>query len=156
MGDRAASRAAPMPSPCRVTARDGTLPGRSRWSAMTAETELRDALFAIEEGFWLGGKEHFLEHVDERCMLAFPQMGEMHGVRSRDEVAATVSTQPGRWRDLNISDRHLLRPTADTAIISYRADVKRFDDESYAAIVSSAYVRRDGGWKLAFHQHSPV
>ena len=120
------------------------------------DTRLQDELFAIEEGFWLGGRDHFLEHVDERCLLAFPQAGEMHGVRTREEVAATASTQPGRWRDLKVSDRHLLRLADAAAVISYRADVLRFDGEPYAAMVSSAYVKRDGGWKLAFHQHSPV
>ena len=120
------------------------------------DTRLQDELFAIEEGFWLGGRDHFLEHVDERCLLAFPQAGEMHGVRTREEVAATASTQPGRWRDLKVSDRHLLRLADGAAVISYRADVLRFDGEPYAAMVSSAYVKRDGGWKLAFHQHSPV
>ena len=120
------------------------------------DTRLQDELFAIEEGFWLGGRDHFLEHVDERCLLAFPQAGEMHGVRTREEVAATASTQPGRWRDLKVSDRHLLRLADGAVVISYRADVLRFDGEPYAAMVSSAYVKRDGGWKLAFHQHSPV
>ena len=120
------------------------------------DTRLQDELFAIEEGFWLQGRDHFLEHVDERCLLAFPQAGEMHGVRTREEVAATASTQPGRWRDLEISDRHLLRLADGAAVISYRADVLRFDGEPYAAMVSSAYVKRPGGWKLAFHQHSPV
>ena len=120
------------------------------------DTRLQDELFAIEEGFWLQGRDHFLEHVDERCLLAFPQAGEMHGVRTREEVAATASTQPGRWRDLKVSDRHLLRLADGAAVISYRAEVLRFDGEPYAAMVSSAYVKRDGGWKLAFHQHSPV
>ena len=120
------------------------------------DTRLQDELFAIEEGFWLQGRDHFLEHVDERCLLAFPQAGEMHGVRTREEVAATASTQPGRWRDLKVSDRHLLRLADGAVVISYRADVLRFDGEPYAAMVSSAYVQRDGGWKLAFHQHSPV
>lgn len=83
-------------------------------------------------------------------------MGEMHGVKSRDEVAATASTQPGRWRDLAISNRHLVQLVPDVVIISYRADVKRFDGEPYAAMVSSAYIHGDGGWKLAFHQHSPL
>ena len=120
------------------------------------DTRLEDELFAIEQGFWLGGRDHFLAHVDERCLLAFPQAGEMHGVRTREEVAATASTQPGRWRDLKVSDRHLLRLADGAAVISYRADVLRFDGEPYAAMVSSAYVERPGGWKLAFHQHSPV
>ena len=121
-----------------------------------AERGLQDELFAIETGFWLNVRDHFLANLDEHCLLAFPQMGEMHAFKSRDEVAATASTQPGRWKDLSISDRNMVCPTPDVAIISYRADVKRFDGEPYPAMVSSAYVRRADGWKLAFHQHSPL
>ena len=114
-----------------------------------------DELFAIEEGFWLLGHEHFARHVDEACLLAFPQMEEMHGVFSPDRVAATA-TSSNRWRDLEMSGRHVVCPVADMAIISYRADVLRADGEPYSALVSSAYVRRGDGWKLAFHQHSPL
>lgn len=116
---------------------------------------IEDDLFRIEQGFWLSGKEHFLEHLDDECLLAFPQMGEMHGVHSREEVAATATTT-NRWRDLKLYDRHLLHPTDNVAIISYRAEVMRADGQPYSALVSSAYVRRAGGWKLAFHQHSPI
>ena len=111
-------------------------------------------LYQIEEGFWLKGKEHFLDHVDEQCLLAFPQTGEMHGVHSRAEVAATA-TDANRWRDLAMNNRQLLE-RGDFAIISYRAEVTRADGEPYTALVSSGYARRPDGWKLAFHQHSPV
>lgn len=111
-------------------------------------------LYQIEEGFWLKGKEHFLDHVDEQCLLAFPQTGEMHGVHSRAEVAATA-TDANRWRDLVMKDRQLLE-CGDFAIISYRVEVTRADGEIYTALVSSGYARRPDGWKLAFHQHSPV
>ena len=116
---------------------------------------LQGELYAVEEGFWLRGQDHFLAHVDEQCLLAFPQMGEMHGIHSRERVAATA-TMANRWKDLQISDRHLLQPADDVAIISYRADVKRADGMPYEALISSAYVRRPEGWKLAFHQHSPI
>ena len=55
-----------------------------------------------------------------------------------------------------MGDRQLLDNDEDFAIISYRADVTRADGEPYAALVSSAYVRRPDGWKLVFHQHSPI
>ena len=116
---------------------------------------LRDDLFTIEEGFWLSGKDHFEQHVDAECLLVFPQAGQMHGVFSVEDIAATAST-PGRWRDLAISDRHLLQPTDDVAAISYRADVKRADGEAYSALIGSVYLQRPNGWKLASHQHSPV
>jgi ketosteroid isomerase-like protein len=118
---------------------------------MDLETELYD----IERGFWLEGKAHYLAHVDRRCLLAFPQAGEMHGIHSRDEVAATA-TAANRWRDLTMSDRHRLNSGDDFAVISYRADVTRADGEPYAALVSSAYARHPDGWKLIFHQHSPT
>ena len=118
---------------------------------MALEAELYD----IEQGFSLDGKEHFLNHVDAECLLAFPQAGEMHGVHSREEVAATA-TNANRWRDLTMANRQFLHGDDDFAIISYRADVTRADGEPYAALVSSAYVRRPNGWKLVLHQHSPV
>jgi hypothetical protein len=32
----------------------------------------------------------------------------------------------------------------------------RADGKRYAALVSSAYVKRNGSWKLAFHQQTPI
>lgn len=116
---------------------------------------LEDQLFEIEQGFWLCGREHFIAHVDDRCLLAFPQMGEMHGVHTREAVAATA-TSSNRWRDLRITNRYLLQAEPQFAIISYRADVERADGKPYSALVSSGYVARASGWKLAFHQHSPI
>lgn len=115
---------------------------------------LKTDLYHIEEGFWLQGPEHYLEHLDQRCLLVFPQTGEMHGVADRMEVAATASSS-NRWRNLTMSDRQLLE-AEEVAIISYRAEATRWNGEPYAALVSSAYLRRDGRWKLAFHQQSPV
>lgn len=117
--------------------------------------DLEQELFEIEQGFWISGKEHFSANLDDRCILVFPQAGELHGVKTRDEVAATA-TEANRWRDLTMSDRHLLQATEHAAIVSYRADVTRADGQRYAALVSSVYVRRANGWKLAFHQHSPL
>ena len=116
---------------------------------------LEDELLAIERGFWLDGEDFFLANVDEKCLLVFPQMGQMVGSFTREQVAATA--QPtNRWRDLGISGTHLAALDSDVALLSYRADVTRFDGMPYRALVSSAYVRRYGMWKLAFHQHSPL
>jgi len=116
---------------------------------------LQDDLFEIEQGFWLEGEDFFLAHVDDECLLAFPQMGEFHGVFPRERVAATA-TDTNRWRDLAMNDRSLLELGKGAAIVSYRAEVTRPDGKPYAALVSSAYRHRDEGWKLAFHQHSPI
>ena len=116
---------------------------------------LEDDIYTTEEGFWLSGEDHFLAHVDEQCLLVFPQAGEMHGVHSREDVAATA-TPSNRWRDLEMSHCQFLQMAEDAVIISYRADATRADGEPYTALIGSTYVRREQGWKLAAHQHSPV
>jgi hypothetical protein len=116
---------------------------------------LEERLFEIERGFWLEGEDYFLAHLDEQCLLAFPQSGEMHGLFSREKVASTA-TGANRWRDLEMSDRYLLKLAEDAAIISYRADVTRADGVAYSAFIGSAYVRRSSAWLLASHQHSPI
>lgn len=116
---------------------------------------LEEQLFRIECGFWIEGADYFAAHLDERCLLAFPQSGEMHGLFSREEVAATA-TSANRWRDLEMSDRQLLKLSDDAAIISYKADVTRADGVAYSALIGSAYVRRSDSWLLASHQHSPI
>ena len=91
---------------------------------------LEDELFDIEQGFWLSGEEHFTRHLDDQCLLAFPQAGEMHGIFSREHVAATA-TSSNRWRDLRMAGRHLLRADNAVAMISYRADVTRAEGDEH-------------------------
>lgn len=44
----------------------------------------------------------------------------------------------------------------DVAILTYRASAKRANGEPYRALVSSAYTKRGGSWKMAFHQQTPL
>lgn len=117
--------------------------------------DLEKELFTIEQGFWLSGPGHFSDHLDAHCLLVFPQAGEMHGVHARESVAKTATSE-NRWKDLRMKDRNLLQPSAECAIISYRADVVRADGAPYAALIGSVYIRREAGWKLVSHQHSPI
>ncbi len=113
---------------------------------------LKDEIAAIERGFWTGGQDYFRAHVDETCMLAFPQMA---GLRSRDEVAATAK-DPLRWRELETEEKGFLQPTGDTALIDYEARAVRSSGEPYRALVSTLYVRRGDGWRMAFHSQTPL
>lgn len=87
---------------------------------------LEEQLFEIERGFWIEGPEYCAAHLGERCLLAFPQSGEMYGLFSLDEVAATVAGA-NRWRELEMSDRQLLKISNDAMMISYKADATRAD-----------------------------
>jgi len=113
---------------------------------------LKDELTEIERGFWTGGEDYFLAHLDEKCLLAFPQMA---GAYSREEVAATAK-EPQRWKDLSTQEKGFLQPTGDMAELAYEARATRANGEPYRALVSTLYVRRDDGWKMAFHSQTPL
>lgn len=111
-----------------------------------------DEILAIERQLWTGGREAYERDVDERCLVAFTGMA---GVLGRDAVAASTEGAP-RWRDPHLEVQGLLEPVAGLAILTYRARASRGDGEVYEALVSSAYTRRPDGWKLVFHQQTPL
>lgn len=111
-----------------------------------------DDLLALEERFWTGSAEFYRDHLDERCLTAFAQMA---GVFEKDEIARTVG-ESARWRDVDISPKGVVEPAEDFAVLTYHASATRDDGGRYKALVSSGYVKRSDGWKLAFHQQTPL
>lgn len=110
-----------------------------------------DELLELERKFWTAGPEFYRAHVDDACLLAFEQMIAVLG---RQEVARTVSTGP-RWRDLRIDLKAAHQPTSRMVFLSYEARARR-EGETYHALISSAYQRRQDGWKLTFHTQAPL
>jgi hypothetical protein len=41
-------------------------------------------------------------------------------------------------------------------VVTYEVDAERANGEPYRAVVSTGYVKRDGEWKMAFHQQTPL
>ena len=111
---------------------------------------VREDLLAIERKLWSGGKAEYQRTLDEKCLIAFT---EMAGVSSRDEIADQAGAN--RWQDLSIEVEGFLQPTDDVAILTYHASAEA-KGEPYEARVSSGYVRRNGGWKMMFHQQTPL
>jgi hypothetical protein len=60
-----------------------------------------------------------------------------------------------RWRDVRMQVKGVLEPSPGVALLTYEANATRAEGEPYAALVSSGYVRRNGAWKMVFHQQTP-
>jgi len=112
--------------------------------------ELRDDLVAMEQKLWSGGQAEYRNTLDSDCLVAFT---ETAGVSSRDAIASQA--QARRWSDVDIDVDGLLQPTDDVAILTYHVHALR-EKTPYDAVVSSGYVRRDGAWKMMFHQQTPL
>lgn len=113
---------------------------------------LEHDLLSIERELWSGRAEPYREHLDPECLVAFT---EMAGVTARDDIAASVDAGE-RWRNVDLDVVGLLQPTDEVAILTYRASAVRGEEERYRALVSSGYVRREDGWKMMFHQQTPL
>lgn len=75
-------------------------------------------------------------------------------VSGRRAVLESMSGPP--WSTHELHDVTELRPSPDVGVVHYRATARRDGDDEYAALVASTYVRRDGGWRLVLHQHTPL
>ena len=115
---------------------------------------VRDDLLALEKRFWTDDAEFYRNTLDEKCLVAFTDMA---GVMAKNDIADMVKKDPPKWRDFVLEPKGFVEPTDNMALLSYHAKGKRgTTGEIYEAIVSSAYVKRDGRWKLTFHQHTPL
>jgi hypothetical protein len=112
---------------------------------------LQQDLLAIERTFWTGGPEAYQAHTDKECLVVF---SDTAGVMKREDIAKQA--EKGRWQDVSFEPKGLAELDDRTAVVSYECRAKRKDGQPYHAVVSSAYVKRPDGWKMAFHQQTPL
>jgi hypothetical protein len=74
----------------------------------------------------------------------------------RDDVVRTLdASEP--WARYDVTDAAAVPLTDDVAVLYYRVTALRDpEDPAFAGLLASTYVRRDGAWKLAFHQQTAV
>lgn len=74
----------------------------------------------------------------------------------REAVVASLRDAPP-WQRYEISGEKLIAGSPAFAILVYRGQAYREDmDSPFEAWMSSAYVRRDGSWRLAAYQQTPL
>ena len=113
---------------------------------------LQGDLLEIEDNFWTGGPEAYHQHADGKCLVAFS--AEMAGVMTNEDIAK--SAEKGRWRDVSLKPKGLVVLSDASAVLTYECQAKGKDGKPHHALVSSGYIKRADGWKLAFHQQTPL
>jgi hypothetical protein len=110
----------------------------------------QQALLSIERALWNGGPEAYRDNLDSECLMAFTDMA---GLVSKASIADMA--EDDRWSDVLIEPKGFVEMTDDSAVLTYHAAATRKNGDTYRALVSSAYVKRPEGWKLAFHSQTP-
>lgn len=106
---------------------------------------------SLEKKFWTGGPDVYRDHADETCLVVFAQMA---GAMPREEIAKTA--EAGRWSQVAMEPKGFVQISDDAAALAYECRAVRKDGKRHHAQVGSTYVRRDDGWKLAFHQQTEI
>jgi hypothetical protein len=109
-----------------------------------------ETLMQIERELADGDGTVYLERLCEDAVVVLPGR-----VLDRDTTAAVMGDSPA-WDGHQFRNGRLHVLDEDKAILTYRFQGQR-GYERYDAVLSSTYVREDGGdWEIAFHQQTPL
>jgi len=115
---------------------------------------LSDELVTIERTLWTNDRQIYDERLENEAFLVFPETGVMRKAAALEGIAQ--ENRAGRkWAEVAFADVEAVAVTSDAALLTYRADA-RWEHESTirSVLATSLYVKRAGGWMLAFHQQS--
>jgi hypothetical protein len=116
-----------------------------------------ESLVALEHEGWEAlstsgerATDFYGQVLDEDIVMLLP--GGMV-IDDHEAALAAMSGQP--WDSYALTDERVLLPGEGVGIVRYGVRAERSGSDPYTALVSSAYVRRPDGWRLAFHQQTP-
>ena len=118
--------------------------------------EFPEHLVNIERKLWTNDAAFYKDNLTEDCWLVFPETGVINRDLAVDAIRK--ENEEGRkWAEVNFNEMRRLRLTDEVALLSYRVTARwEHEKSAITALASSLYVKRDGVWKLTFHQQSPV
>jgi hypothetical protein len=117
----------------------------------------RDDLLELERRAWEAlatGGEAAATHYD--TVLAPDVLMLLPGGLVIDDRRKVVESMRGApWDEFRLTDERVLELDENTAVVAYRATARR-GEHDYEALFNSTYVRREGRWRVALHQQTPV
>lgn len=111
-------------------------------------------LVEMERRLWTDGAGAYEDTLVEDAVFVFAETGPI----SRDAAIEGIrANEARRWIEVNFEDVRVSKLAADAQLLLYRFSARRENDEKrMTGLASSVYVNRGAGWKLAFHQQTPL
>jgi hypothetical protein len=118
--------------------------------------ELEQQLLDIERKLWTNDAAFYKSYLLDESLLVFPETGVITRSVAVDAILAE-NVEGRRWAEVQFDDIRSLQLADDTALLTYRVAARWQHEEAKSlALASSVYVKRDGAWKLAFHQQTHI
>lgn len=112
-----------------------------------------EALWRLEEQFWLGSANFYSTTLAPNALMVLPQPA---GVLDR---AATVESikSGNRWRNVSFEHKRVASVGPDGAVLVYLVHADRgIPDSTYIAQCTSTYLRDRDQWLLVVHHQTPA
>ena len=120
-----------------MTVREGLLGlERAAWGALASDGE-------AAAGF-------YREVLADEVLMLLPG-----GLVIDDRTEVIDSMRGAPWSSFELADERVIELSDTSAVVVYQAIARRQGSE-YQAWFSSTYIRRNGAWKLALHQQTPI
>jgi Domain of unknown function (DUF4440) len=113
-------------------------------------------LMEIESKLWSNDAVFYQDTLIGEALLVFPETGLITGDVAVDAIVAE-NAEGRRWAEVQFAEVHRMQLAEDVTLLTYRVAARWEHEElKRSALASSVYVKRDGRWKLAFHQQTPL
>lgn len=108
-----------------------------------------DKLLAIEHALAAGTGDTYRERLRDDAVVIVPGQA-----LTLEETAAAMDASPG-WDTFALDDARVLALGETAAVLTYRF-TGRHGEDTYSALMTSAYGRDGDGWRLVLHQQTPL
>jgi hypothetical protein len=117
--------------------------------------DLEQTLIGLERAGWEAlasdrGVRFYQDVLLDTGVMIFPV-----GVFGKAEALQGIASAPP-WDRYELREVRVLRLGESAASVVYAVEAQRADQPAYRARMSSTYVRREDGWKLALHTQTPT
>jgi uncharacterized protein (TIGR02246 family) len=117
--------------------------------------ELVEELTAIERTLWTNDAEIYGRTFLPDAVIIFPEIGRidlefaLRGLREENAAGR-------RWAEVIFSGIRVLTVMADVTLLHYEATARwNYKEDAEKVLCATLYVKRDGIWRVAFHQQTP-
>jgi hypothetical protein len=113
-------------------------------------------LVEIERKLWTNDADIYEQSLVEDAVLIFAETGAI----SRDVAVEAIreENKEGRhWAEVEFDEVRTMALGPGTRLLTYRFKARWANEEAFVeGLAGSIYVEREGEWKLAFHQQTPL
>jgi hypothetical protein len=111
--------------------------------------ELEQRLLAYERELAGGDGDTYRARLTDDAILIVP------GQALDKQTAVAVMDASAGWDAVEMQSPEVRRLAGGAALLTYRFTGRR-GPSRYTALMGSVYVERDGDWRMAFHQQTPL